>query len=73
LLLISPSLFTLVIPTLSLLGEPAFFARGANAHPFLPLVCYQLFTPLLLHQPQGTPQIKLHIYKDDINNISHLV
>ncbi len=29
--------------------------------------------PLLLHQPQGTPQIKLHIYIDDINNISLLV
>ncbi len=29
--------------------------------------------PLLLHPPQGTPQIKLHIYIDDINNISRLV
>ncbi len=26
--------------------------------------------PLLLHPPQGTPQIKLHIYIDDIYNIS---
>jgi hypothetical protein len=29
--------------------------------------------PLLLHPPQGTPWIKLHIYIDDINNISRLV
>ncbi len=29
--------------------------------------------PLLLHPPQGTPQIELHIYIDDINNISRLV
>jgi hypothetical protein len=26
--------------------------------------------PLLLHPPQGTPQNKLHIFIDDINNIS---
>jgi hypothetical protein len=29
--------------------------------------------PLLLHPPQGTPQIKLHIYIDDINNVSYPV
>ncbi len=29
--------------------------------------------PLLLHPPQGTPQIKLDIYIDDDNNISRLV
>jgi hypothetical protein len=29
--------------------------------------------PLLLHPPEGTPQIKLHIYIDDIKNISRLV
>jgi hypothetical protein len=29
--------------------------------------------PLLLHPPQGTSQIKLHIYIDDINNISCLI
>jgi hypothetical protein len=29
--------------------------------------------PLLLHPPQGTPQIKLHSYKDDINNVSRTV
>ncbi len=29
--------------------------------------------PLLLHPPQGTTQIKLHIYIDDSNNISSLV
>ncbi len=26
--------------------------------------------PLLLHPPQGTPQIKLHIYIDDISHVS---
>jgi hypothetical protein len=29
--------------------------------------------PLLLHPPQGTPQIKLHIYIDDISNVSRSV
>jgi hypothetical protein len=73
LLPLTPSLFTLVNPTLYLLGEPAFLARGANTHPLLSPVCYQLFPPLLFHPPQGTPWIKLHIYLDDINNISRLV
>ncbi len=29
--------------------------------------------PLLLHPPQGTPQINLHIYIDNINNVSYPV
>ncbi len=29
--------------------------------------------PLLLHPPQGTPQIKLRVHIDNINNISRLV
>jgi hypothetical protein len=40
----SPTPFTLANPSLYLLGEAAFLARGANTHPLLSLVCYQLFS-----------------------------
>jgi hypothetical protein len=53
-----------------LLGDPSSFARGANTHPLLSLAGYQLFSPCCLAHPKGTPQIKSHIYIDDINNIS---
>jgi hypothetical protein len=50
-----------------LLGDPSSFARGANIHPLSSLVSYQLYSPCWLTHPEGTPQIKLHIYIDDIN------
>ncbi len=50
-----------------LLGDPSSFARGANIHPLLSLVSYQLSSPCCLTYPEGTPQIKLHIYIDNIN------
>ncbi len=53
-----------------LLGDPSSFACGANIHPVSSLVSYQLFSPCCLTHPEGTPQIKLHIYIDNINNIS---
>ncbi len=45
-----------------LLGDPLSCARGANIHPPLSLVSYQLFFPVCLTHPEDTPQIKLHIY-----------
>ncbi len=52
------------------LGDPSSFARGANIHPLSSLVSYQLFSPYYLTHPEGTPQITLHIYIDDINNMA---
>jgi hypothetical protein len=56
-----------------LLGDPFSCARGANIHPPSSLVSYQLFSSCWLTHPEDTPQIKLHIYIDDINNISRSV
>jgi hypothetical protein len=49
-----------------LLGDPSSYACGANIHPLLSLVSYQLFSPCCLTRPEDIPQIKLHIYIDDI-------
>ncbi len=66
-------LLCLPIPFFYLLGEPDSHARGANTHPStLVLGLLSTVLPLLLHPTQGTPQIKLHIYIDNINNISRL-
>jgi hypothetical protein len=65
--------FASFVSPVYLLGDPSSFARGANVHPLLSLVSYQLFSPCCLTHPEGTPQIKLHIYIDDINNISRPV
>jgi hypothetical protein len=59
-----------ISPPVYLLGDPSSFARGANTHPLSSLVSYQLFSPCCLTHPGSTPQIKLHIYIDNINNIS---
>jgi hypothetical protein len=40
-------------PLFYLLGDPASFARGANSHPLLPLVCYQLFSPCCFTHPKA--------------------
>jgi hypothetical protein len=61
------------IPPFYLLGDPSSFARGANIHPLTSLVSYQLSSPCCLTHPEGSPQIKLHIYIEDINNISRPV
>jgi hypothetical protein len=50
-----------------LLEDPFSCARGVNIHPSSSLVIYQLFSPCCLTHPEDTPQIKLHIYIDDIN------
>jgi hypothetical protein len=57
----------------NLLGDPSSFARGANIHPLSSLVSYQLSFPCCFTHPEGTPQIKLNIYIDGTNNISHPV
>ncbi len=51
---------------LYLLGDPSSYARGANIHPISSLVSYRLFSPCCLTRFEDTPQIKLHIYIDDI-------
>jgi hypothetical protein len=56
-----------------LFGDPSSYARGANIHPPSSLVSYQLFSPCCLTHPEDTPQIKLHIYIDNISNISCLI
>jgi hypothetical protein len=69
---IIPFLLILANPSFYLLGELAFLACGANTHPLVPGLLSTVL-PLLLYPPQGTPQINLRIYRDDINNISRLV
>jgi hypothetical protein len=54
-------------PSCLLTWRSLFFALGANTHPLLSLVGYQLFSPCCLTHPKGTPHIMLHIYIDDIN------
>ncbi len=58
-------------PPVYLLGDPSSFACGANTHSLLSLDGYQLFSPCCWTHAKCTPQIKLHIYIDDINNIIH--
>ncbi len=40
-------------PSFYLLGDPASFAHGANTHPLLSLVCYQLFSPCCFTHPKA--------------------
>ncbi len=57
----------LTLPLFYLLGGPAFLARGANTHPLLSLVCYQLFTPCCYSHPKAPHRSSYNIYIDDIN------
>ncbi len=61
-----PLPFACINHSLYLLGDPSSYARVANIHPPSSLVSYQLFSPCCLTRPEDTPQIKLHIYIDDI-------
>jgi hypothetical protein len=56
------------ITTFYLLWKPAFLARGANTHPLLSLVCFQLFTPYCFTHPETAHRSSYSIYIDDINN-----
>ncbi len=48
----------------------SFLARGANTHPLLSLVCYQLLTLCYSTHPDTPHRSSYNIYIDDINNIS---
>ncbi len=65
-------LFFLITP-FYLLGEPAFLARGANTHPLVSLVCYQLLTLCYFTHPNTPHRSGYKIYIDDIINISRPV
>ncbi len=56
-----------------LLGRFCFFCSWCEYPSTLVPGLLSTVLPLLLRPPQGTPQIKLHIYIDDINNISRPV
>ncbi len=64
--------FALINRSLYLLGDPSFDDSGANIHPLSSLVSYQLSLPCCLTHPVDTPQIKLHVYIDDITTSAAL-
>jgi hypothetical protein len=74
LLPITPFPFALANPSFYLLGEPASLACGANTHPLLSLVWYQLFSPCCFTHPKAPHRSSyIRIYIDNINNISRLI
>jgi hypothetical protein len=66
-----PILFCTVLanPHSYLLGEPAFLALGANTHPLLSLVCYQLFSPCCFTHPKA-PQRSSYIFTQTTSTTS---
>jgi hypothetical protein len=60
-----------LLPAFLLTGRTSFLARGANTHPLLSLVCYQLPTLCCFSHPTTPHRSSHNIYIDDINNISH--
>jgi hypothetical protein len=69
-----PTFFTcnplIMLPTFLLTWRTSYFACGANAHPLLSLVCYQLLTLCHFSHPNTPHRSSYNIYIDDINNIS---
>jgi hypothetical protein len=63
-----PFPFAWISVLLYLLEDPSSYERGANIHPLSSLVSYQLSSPCCLTHPKDNPQIKLHIYIDDISS-----
>ncbi len=57
-------------PTILLTWRTSFLARGANTHPLLSLVCYQLPTLCCFSHPSTSHRSSYTISIDDINNIS---
>jgi hypothetical protein len=51
-------------------GKPASLARGANTHPLMSLVCYQLFTLCCFTHSKAPHRSSYSVYIDDINNVS---
>jgi hypothetical protein len=66
-----PALFT-YNPFL-LTWRTSFLAPGANTHPLLSLVCYQLLTLCYFAHPDTPHRSGYNIYINDINNISRPV
>jgi hypothetical protein len=60
--------FYIVQPLFLLTWRSCFFCSWCE-YPLLSLACYQLFSPCCFTHTK----IKLHIYKDNINDISHPV
>ncbi len=59
-----------LLPAFLLTWRTSFLARGANTHPLLSLVCYQLPTLCCFSHPNTPYRSSYNIYVDDINNIS---
>jgi hypothetical protein len=72
-----PALFThhtlLLLPAFLLTWRTSFLARGANSHPLMSLICYQLLTLCYFSHPNTPHRSGYNIYIDDVNNISRLV
>ncbi len=70
-----PALFTchpsFLLPAFLLTWRTSFLSRGANAHPLLSLVCYQLPNLCYFSHPNTPHRSIYNIYIDDINNTSH--
>ncbi len=65
--LLYPPPLTSINPSLLLTWRSLFLWSWCEYPPPSSVVSYQLFSPCSLTHPEDTPQIKLHIYKDDIN------
>jgi hypothetical protein len=61
-----PALFTchplFLLPAFFLTWRTSFLARGANTHPLLSLVCYQLFTLCYFSHPDTPHRSSYNIY-----------
>jgi hypothetical protein len=60
----------LCYPLFLLTWRTSYLAHGANTHPLLSLVCYQLLTLCYFSHPNTPHRSSYNIYIDDINNIS---
>jgi hypothetical protein len=68
-----PRFFYTCQPCFLLTWRTSFTCSWCECPSFLVPGLLSTAHPLLLHPPQDTSQIKLHIYIDDINNISRLL
>ncbi len=68
--LASPCPFYMIQPPFLLTWRSCFFCSWCEYPSTLVPGLLSTVLPLLLHPPKGTPQINLHIYIDDNNNVS---
>ncbi len=61
--------FYMTLPLFLLTWKTSFFCSWCEYPSTLVPGLLSTVLPLLLHPPQDTPQIKLHIYIDEINNV----